>query len=260
MRRTVRLCLTAACGIIAVPGGCSPPPPDAEATRRITALEERIVHMQQDQRRLEEHVQRLQQWISDADQAAAAYEAEWQAAMAEASAAEDPVDQGGEPILILEELPQIDPDQAASGVYLFELVRNDGTIAERGELALNEEGTLLRHGRLERFSRDGRRLLYQLAYENGLLADQPFIMRQDNGTPLVEGRIRESAAEGDWVWYDDNGEPAAREAFRAGQLRDLELRSPDGTWAPAADQDVENWLIVSRTYFRALPELRRPGN
>lgn len=260
MRRVSCHRALAAAACLVTIGGCAPPPRDDTAARRIADLEKEIAHLRQEQATLSESVSRLQAWVRQADEAAAAYEAELAESMAGADTEPAPDAAPDEPIVILEELPPIDPESVATGVYLCELLRTDGTVAERGELVLSEEGTLIRHGRLERFSRDGQRLLYHLVFDHGLLTDQQLIMRQDNGVALVEGRIRGSAAEGEWVWFDDAGEPAAREQFRAGRLRELQLRGEDGAWMPAGETDLDNWLVVSRTYFRAIPELRRPGN
>jgi hypothetical protein len=139
----------------------------------------------------------------------------------------------------------------STGAVLVTLV--DGQPAGTDTIRFN--GTsFVRHG-------ERRRSNGSIQFDNGRLADGPFTMNRDNGKKWFEGAVRNSRPDGEWIWYNRDGQPSTRETWRDGKVVEVArgTTAKDGktSWARMNKADRDAWFRSTANTFVNLPELIR---
>jgi len=99
-----------------------------------------------------------------------------------------------------------------------------------------------------------------IRFDSGRLIDQPVMLVSPSGKPFVTGQIRASHPDGEWIWFDADGKPATKEAWKDARLTDLSRANNSTgvlTWEKLGKKDRDAWARSSANTLRDLPELVR---
>jgi hypothetical protein len=97
-------------------------------------------------------------------------------------------------------------------------------------------------------------------FENGRLADQTLFMNQPSGKPWYTGMVKFGKPDGEWIWFDGDGNPQMRETWAGGKLTEVAKASTAKgplTWGKVASKDRDAWVKTSTAALREMPELVR---
>lgn len=147
---------------------------------------------------------------------------------------------------------------AAAGVdgeLLVLEIRREGAIYALEQVRRTPAGALVRHGTRTRLHAGGS-VAMTVRYDNGRIADQRLIAVDEKGDRLLEGEVRDQRPDGEWVW-SLAGTPIGRESWSRGVLKDVSLRTRDGTWTTPDPAQRALWLNDRRAWFASMPELLR---
>jgi hypothetical protein len=134
-------------------------------------------------------------------------------------------------------------------------IRREGSVYALEQVRRTPAGALVRHGTRTRLHPGGT-VAMTVRYDNGRLADQRLIAVDEKGDRLLEGEVRDQRPDGEWVW-SMAGTPIGRESWSRGVLRDLSLRTREGTWTTPDPAQRALWLNDRRGWFASMPELIR---
>lgn len=140
-------------------------------------------------------------------------------------------------------------------------LRSGGTLVGYidGEPRLHEsirwDGTQwIRHGDCERAGG-------VVKFENGRLSDQTLFIARPSGRPWFTGAVKAGRPDGEWIWFDDAGQPSIRETWVGGRLKEVARASTPAkgplTWGRLNTRDREAWLKSVAGATAMVPELVR---
>lgn len=141
------------------------------------------------------------------------------------------------------------------GELLVLEIRREGAIYALEQVRRTPAGALVRHGTRTRLHAGGS-VAMTVRYDNGRIADQRLIAVDEKGDRLLEGEVRDQRPDGEWVW-SLAGTPIGRESWSRGVLKDVSLRTRDGTWTTPDPAQRALWLNDRRAWFASMPELLR---
>ena len=143
---------------------------------------------------------------------------------------------------------------SANGLKLATYV--NGVKEGTDDLGVNPQGELVRNGFRTRESSSIR-------YEMGRIADQTItITSSATKKPYITGAVKNSAPEGDWLWYNSDGKPANKEVWKDGKLIELYSAGAAGkdgqpTWKKMSNAERDDWFKRKTPIFMNFPELNR---
>lgn len=141
------------------------------------------------------------------------------------------------------------------GELLVLEIRREGAIYALEQVRRTPAGALVRHGTRTRLHAGGS-VAMTVRYDNGRIADQRLIAVDEKGDRLLEGEVRDQRPDGEWVW-SLAGTPIGRESWSRGVLKDVSLRTRDGTWTTPDPAQRALWLNDRKAWFASMPELLR---
>ncbi|MGH7132282.1 MAG: hypothetical protein ACREJO_10095 [Phycisphaerales bacterium] len=142
----------------------------------------------------------------------------------------------------------------AGGMQLATYVNGvrEGTDA----LGVNAQGELVRNGIRKRDNSEIR-------YDMGRIADQVITINSSaTKKPYITGVVKNSAPEGDWIWYNSDGKPTNKEVWKDGKLIELYSAGAAGkdgqpTWKKMSNAERDDWFKRKTATFMNFPELNR---
>ncbi len=132
----------------------------------------------------------------------------------------------------------------------------DGKEVGRDTIAMTAQGFFVKNGARIRGGT-------QINYANGALVDGPFVLKRDSAPDkvYVSGSVKGNRADGEWMWYNNDGKPAHKEVYAAGKLTSVEAATvaKDGkvTWKKLDKGATDSFLKARQGVFMMYPELVR---
>lgn len=184
------------------------------------------------------------------------YKSDWEKEKANSAELQKQLDAANESVKKLNTQVQAASDIAnkARNSYLATYV--DGKEVGRDSISMTEKGFFLKHGPRTRGAT-------QINYANGALVDGPFVLKRDSAPDklYVAGSVKNNHADGEWVWYSNDGKPANKETYANGKLVSVEAAviAKDGklTWKKLEKAAADSFFKARVVVFVNYPELVR---